>query len=65
VFGASQTIAATEVSVRQLLQRQSNLTLARGGDFSAPGYVGSRGGGVGLTLSLVRIDAGIRSEQMP
>jgi hypothetical protein len=49
----------------QLLRRHSRLTLSNPGGFSGLGYVGSRAGAVGLSLTLISIRAATKQEEVP
>ena len=46
------------VSLADLLRRQTVVSLTKPGGFSGVGYVGSRGGALGLSLALEQIHAG-------
>jgi hypothetical protein len=60
VFGSQGRIAAGAISPTQLLSPHADISLSNPGNFSGLGYVGARGGAVGLSLSLVRIQAGTK-----
>ena len=51
-------LASGAVSLADLLRRQTVVSLTNPGGFSGIGYVGSRGGALGLSLALERIHAG-------
>jgi hypothetical protein len=57
VFGMGQTFGEAEIARRQLLERSTTVMISPHGGWSVPGYTGSRGGGIRLTLSLVKIQA--------
>lgn len=68
VFGELDVIgglATGAVSPADLLRRQTVVSLTNPGGFSGVGYVGSRGGALGLSLALEQIHAGTISVVRP
>ena len=58
-------LATGAVSPADLLRRQTVVSLTNPGGFSGVGYVGSRGGALGLSLALEQIHAGTISVVRP
>jgi hypothetical protein len=65
VFGNSAVFVRGSISLRDLLERHSAVSLSNSGDFSGVGYVGSRAGTIGLSLALQRVRAGTVQEERP
>lgn len=58
VFGSGPAVARTSIGIAQLLARHSVVTLPLSGSFAGVGYVGTRSGALGFSLTRERIRAG-------
>ena len=63
VIGNFGVLAHGTVSVADLLERHIDVSLTNPGDFSGVGYVGSRGGAIGVSLTLEQFHAGTISAE--
>lgn len=64
VLGSSDTLARAVLPVRELGRRSLRIALSGHGRFVAGSYAGARRGGVTLTLRLVRVRAGTKTENV-
>jgi hypothetical protein len=64
LIGSAQNprLAQGTISIGQLLQRSTTISVSRPGPFAGVGYVGSRDGAIRIHLSLVRVRVGAATD---
>ena len=65
VLGTNPVLAARSIGVAHLLDRRSVISLSRPGSFAGTGYVGTRAGALGFSLTLERVQAGTTEVNRP
>ena len=65
VLGSGPELALTSIRVAQLLDPHSVVSLSRPGSFAGAGYVGTRSGALGFSLTLERVRAGTFEAMRP